>query len=150
MSKAATQDLVLTGIRSLLRPGERLAGLVKVITGPWQYLVLVLLAAAVALELTANYTPGMVAALLALLCLMKMRTYALVLTDQALYLVRIQQGRVGTVEVIRPINGVGFEAGSFRLVLDGTAFWVQPFYLGADTEEFQRNLQAAAGMAIAY
>lgn len=150
MSKAATQDLVLTGIQALMHSGERLAGLVKVVAGPWQYLVFPLLAAAVGLELTANYTPGMVAAPLALLCLMKIRTYVMVPTDQSLYLVRFQQRRVGTVEVIRPLADVGFIGGSMRLVLDGTAFWVQPLYLGADAEQFQRNLLAAAGIAVAY
>jgi hypothetical protein len=92
----------------------------------------------------------MVAALLALLCVMKIKSYALTLTDQALYIVRIQQRRVGTVEVIRPLLDVGFADGSLRLVLDGTPFWVQPLYLGADTEQFRRNLQAAAGVAVAY
>jgi hypothetical protein len=150
MSKTTTQDLVLTGLQAMMHPGERLAGLVKVVAGPWQYLVYILLTAAVALVLTANTTPGMVAALLALLCVMKMRTYALVLTDQSLYIVRIQQRRVGTVDVIRPVTDVGFEGGSFRLVLDGTPFWVQPLYLGADTEQFERNLHAAAGIAVAY
>ena len=150
MSKSATQDLALSGIQPLMHPGERLTGLVKVVAGPWQYLVVLFLAAAVALELTANYVPGMVAALLALLCVMKMRTYALTLTDQAIYIVRLQQHRVGTVEVIRPLVDVAFIGGSLRLMLDGTAFWVQPLYLGADTEEFQHNLEAAVGIAVAY
>ena len=150
MSKAATHDLALRGIQPLMHPGERLTGLVKVVAGPWQYLVVLFLTAAVALELTANYVPGMVAALLALLCVMKMRTYALTLTDQAIYIVRIQQHRVGTVEVIRPLIDLAFIGGSLRLVLDGTAFWVQPLYLGADTEEFQHNLEAAVGIAVAY
>jgi hypothetical protein len=150
MSKAATQDLVLNGIQAMMHPGERLAGLIKVVVGPWHYFVYVFLAAAVALELTANYVPGMVAALLALLCVMRMRTYALALTDQSLYLVRIQQRRTGTIEVIRPLTEVGFEGGSMRLVLDGTAFWVQPSYLGTDTREFDRNLRAATGVAVAY
>jgi hypothetical protein len=150
MSKAATQDLALTGIRHLMLPSERLAGLVRVVAGPWQYLVALFLSAAVVLELMANYVPGMVAALLALLCVMKIKSYALTLTDQALYIVRIQQRRVGTVEVIRPLLDVGFADGSLRLVLDGTPFWVQPLYLGADTEQFRRNLQAAAGVAVAY
>ena len=35
-------------------------------------------------------------------------------------------------------------------MLDGTAFWIQPLYLGADTEEFQHNLEAAVGIAVAY
>ncbi len=134
----------------MMYPGERLAGLVRVVAGPWQYLVVLFLSAAVGLELTANLVPGMVAALLALLCVMKMKTYALALTDQALYIVRIQQRRVGTVEVIRPLGDVAFVGGSVRLVLDGTAFWVQPLYLGTDTEEFQRNLHAASGVAVAY
>ena len=150
MSKVATQDLVLTGIRALMHPGERLTGFVKVVAGPWYYLVILFLIAAVGLELTANLVPGMVAALLALLCVMRTRTYALVLTDQSLYIVRIQQRRVGTVEVIRPVTDIAFAGGSFRLVLDGTAFWVQPLYLGGDAEEFERNLQAAAGVAVAY
>lgn len=150
MSKSATQDLALSGIQPLMHPGERLTGLVKVVAGPWQYLVVLFLAAAVALELTANYVPGMVAALLALLCVMKMRTYALTLTDQAIYIVRLQQHRVGTVEVIRPLVDVAFIGGSLRLMLDGTAFWIQPLYLGADTEEFQHNLEAAVGIAVAY
>ncbi len=150
MSKAATQDLALSGIHPMMYPGERLAGLVRVVAGPWQYLVVLFLAAAVGLELTANLVPGMVAALLALLCVMKMKTYALALTDQALYIVRIQQHRIGTVEVIRPLLDVAFVGGSVRLVLDGTAFWVQPLYLGADTEEFQRNLRTASGVAVAY
>lgn len=150
MYKAATQDLVLSGIQALMHPGERLAGFVKVVAGPWQYLVFLFLAAAVGLELTANYVPGMVAALLALLCVMRMRTYALVLTDTSLYLVRIQQRRVGAVDVIRPLFDVPFEGGSMRLVLDGTAFWVQPAYLGADARQFERNLQAAVGVAVAY
>jgi hypothetical protein len=134
MSKAATQDLALTGIQPLMYPGEHMTGLVRV----------------VALELTAHLVPGMVAALLALLCVMKMKTYALTLTDAAIFVVRIQQHRVGTVEVIRPLADVSFLSGSVRLVLDGTAFWVQPLYLGADTEEFQRNLRAASGVAVAY
>jgi hypothetical protein len=150
MSKATTQDLVLTGIQALMHPGERLVGLIKVVTGPWQYFVYLFLAAAVGLELTANYVPGMVAALIALLCVMKMRTYALVLTDQSLYLVRIQQRRVGAVDVIRPLADVGFEGGSMRMVIDGIAFWVQPMYLGADTQQFERNLIAASGVAVAY
>jgi hypothetical protein len=133
-----------------MHPGERLTGLVKVVAGPWQYLVVLFLTAAVAFVLTANYVPGMVAALLGLLCVMKMRTYALTLTDQAMYIVRIQQHRVGTVEVIRPLIDVAFIGGSLRLVLDGTAFWVQPLYLGADTEEVQHNLEAAVGIAVAY
>jgi hypothetical protein len=150
MSKVATQELVLSGIQALMHPGERLAGLVKVTAGPWLYLVALFLAAAVGLELTANFVPGMVAALLALLCVMKMRTYALVLTDTSLYLVRIQQRRVGAVEVIRPLADVGFEGGSIRLVIAGTPFWVQPTYLGADAQQFERNLQAATGVAVAY
>jgi hypothetical protein len=150
MSKEATQEQVQNGIQALMRPGERLAGLIKVTAGPWQYLVGLFLLAAVALELTANLVPGMVAALLALLCVMKTRAYVLALTDNALYIVRIQQRRVGTVEVIRPITEVGFEGGSMRLVLDGTAFWVQPMYLGADTQQFERNLQSATGVAVAY
>ena len=150
MSKAATQDLVLNGIHALMHPGERLAGLVRVVAGPWQYLVFVFLAAAVGLELASAYVPGMVAALLALLCVMRMRTYALVLTDTSLYLVRIQQRRVGAVEVIRPLADVGFEGGSMRLVIAGTPFWVQPTYLGADAQQFERNLQAATGVAVAY
>jgi hypothetical protein len=149
MSKAATQDLVLSGIQALMHPGERLVGLVRVVAGPWQYLVVLFLTVAVALELTANYVPGMVAALLALLSVMKMRTYALALTDQSLYVVRLQQRRVGAVDVIRPLADVGFEGGSIRLLLGGTAFWVQPLYLGADVEQFTRHLQAA-GIAVAY
>ena len=150
MSKATTQDLALRGIQPLMHPGERLAGLVRVVAGPWQYLVALFFAAAVGLVLTANQIPGMVAALLALLCVMKMKTYALTLTDQAVYIVRIQQRRVGTVEVIRPLVDVAFLGGSLRLVLDGTAFWIQPLYLGADTGEFQRNLESALGIAVAY
>jgi hypothetical protein len=150
MSKAATQDLVLNGIHALMHPGERFAGLVRVILGPWQYLVYVFFAAAVGLELAAAYVPGMVAALLALLCVMRMRTYALVLTDTSLYMVRLKQRRVGAVEVIRPLSEVGFEGGSMRLVVAGTAFWVQPTYLGADAQQFERNLLAATGVAVAY
>jgi len=150
MNKAATQDLVLNGIQALMHPGERLAGFVKVVAGPWQYLVFIFLAAAVGLELTGKLVPGMVAALLALLCVMRMRTYALVLTDTSLYLVRIQQRHVGAADVIRPLFDVGFEGGSMRLVIDGIAFWVQPAYLGADTQQFERNLRAAAGVAVAY
>jgi uncharacterized membrane protein YcfT len=154
MNKAATQDLVLNGIQALMHPGERLAGFVKVVAGPWQYLVYFFLATAASLALlateTGNFVPAMVAALLALLCVMRMRTYALVLTDTSLYLVRIQQGRVGAVDVIRPLFDVGFEGGSMRIVIEGSAFWVQPAYLGADAQEFERNLQAAAGVAVAF
>ena len=71
------------------------------------------------------------------------------LTDQSLYVVRLQQRRVGAVDVIRPLADVGFEGGSMRLLLGGTAFWVQPLYLGADVEQFTRHLQAA-GIAVAY
>ena len=44
----------------------------------------------------------------------------------------------------------GFEGGSMRLVVAGTAFWVQPTYLGADAQQFERNLLAATGVAVAY
>lgn len=154
MSKAATQELVLNGIHALMHPGERLAGFVRVVAGPWQYLAFFLLATAAGLALlateTGNFVPCMVAALLALLCVMRMRTYALVLTDTSLYLVRLKQGRVGAVDVIRPLFEVGFEGGSMCLVVDGTGFWVQPTYLGADTRQFESNLRAATGVAVAY
>ena len=40
-----------------MHPGERLAGFVKVVAGPWQYLVFIFLAAAVGLELTGELVP---------------------------------------------------------------------------------------------
>ncbi len=151
MSKAATQDLALSGIQPLMHPGERLTGLVKVVAGPWQYLVVLFLAAAVALELTAIYVPGMVAALLALLCVMRMRTYALTLTDQALYIVRLQQHRVGTVEVIRPLGRRRLRsAARFAWCSTARLSGSSPSTSAPTPEEFQHNLEAAVGIAVAY
>ncbi len=151
MSKATTEELVLSAVQPRMRLGERLVGLVRVDAGPWLYLALLLLAAAFALEVNRLHDFAILAVLVAALCALRIKGYALVLTDQALYVVHLIGKSVGNVEVISPLVAVGFERTLLRMELDGTAFWLHPLYLGEDAEKFERRLLAAAtGVAVAY
>lgn len=151
MSKTATEELVLNAVQPRMRLGERLVSLVRVDTGPWLYLALLLLAAAFALVINHAQDYALMSALVAALCALRVNTYAMVLTDEALYMVHLRGRAVGSVEVIRPLIAVGIERNLMRIELDGRPFWLRPMYLGGDADNFERRLRAAStGIAVAY
>jgi hypothetical protein len=149
MSKAKLEDLVLDAIQPQMVGGERVVGLVRVTIGPWLYVTLVLLAAASALALNGAADLSLMAMLLALLSALRIRSYALALTDRSLFIVRLQTGRAGNVDAIRPLAGVRFSRALLRVEIEGTAFWLQPLDAGAGAAEFEQRLTAAAGGVVA-
>lgn len=151
MSKGTAEELVLNAVQPRMRLGERAVGLVRVDSGPWLYLALVLVAAAFALVVNHAQGFAIMALLLAALSALRVKSYAMVLTDEALYVVNLRGRSVGTVETIRPLVAVGFERNLLRMELDGRPCWLHPLYLGADADNFERRLRAAStGIAVAY
>ncbi len=151
MSKGTVEELVLNAVQPRMRLGERAVGLVRVDSGPWLYLALVLVAAAFALFVNHAQEFAIMSLLLAALSALRVKGYAMVLTDEALYVVNLRGRSVGTVETIRPLVAVGFERNLLRMELDGRPFWLHPLYLGGDADNFERRLRAAStGIAIAY
>ena len=151
MSKAAVEELVMNAVQPRMRLGERPVSLVRVDTGPWLYLALLLVAAAFVLLVNQGQDLALMSVLVAALCALRIKSYAMVLTDEALYMVHLRGRTIGSVEVIRPLVAVGFDRNLFRIELDGRPFWVRPLYLGADADNFERRLRAAStGIAIAF
>lgn len=151
MSKGTMEELVLNAVQPRMRLGERAVGLVRVDSGPWLYLALVLVAAAFALVVNHAQEFAIMSLLLAALSALRVKGYAMVLTDEALYVVNLRGRSVGTVETIRPLVAVGFDRNLLRMELDGRPFWLHPLYLGGDADNFERRLRAAStGIAIAY
>ncbi len=151
MSKAAAEELVLNAVQPRMRLGERLVSLVRLDSGPWLYLALLLLATAFALFINHAQDFALMSALVAALCALRVKSYAMVLTDEALYVVHLRGKAVGGVEVIRPLVAVGFERNLMRIELDGRPFWLRPMYLGEEADNFERRLRAAStGIAIAF
>ena len=107
--EGANEELVLNAVQPRMRLGERAVGLVRVDSGPWLYLALVLVAAAFALVVNHALDFAIMSLLLAALSAMRVKGYAMVLTDEALYVVPLRGRPVGTVEAIRPLVAVGFE-----------------------------------------
>jgi hypothetical protein len=128
-----------------------MVSLVRVDAGPWLYAAIVLLAAAFALFINHANDFALMSVLVAALCALRVRSNALALTDEALYVVHLRGRAVGSVEVIRPLAAVGFDRNLLRVELDGRPFWLHPQYLGDDADDFERRMRAAAtGIAVAY
>ena len=109
MSKAAVEELVMNAVQPRMRLGERPVSLVRVDTGPWLYLALLLVAAAFVLLVNQGQDLALMSVLVAALCALRIRSYAMVLTDEALYMVHLRGRTIGSVEVIRPLVAVGFD-----------------------------------------
>jgi hypothetical protein len=134
-----------------MRLGERLVSLVRVDAGPWLYLTLLMLAAAFALAINHSQDLAVLSILVAALSALRIHAYAMVLTDEALYVVHLKGRAVGNVEVIRPLATIGFDRSLARMVVDGRAYWLHPLYLGEDADNFERRMRAAStGIAVAF
>jgi hypothetical protein len=151
MSKATAEELVLNAVQPRMRLGERLTGLVRVDAGPWLYLTFLILAASFALALNHATDLAFISLLVAALCALRIHSYAMVLTDEALYMVHLKGRAVGNVEAIRPLAAVGFDRNLLQMEVDGRGYWLHPLYLGEDADNFERRLRAAStGIAVAF
>jgi hypothetical protein len=151
MSKATAEELVMSAVQPRMRLGERLISVVRVDSGPWLYLALLLFAAALVLEISQAQDLAIMSVLLGALCALRVRPYAMVLTDEALYVAQLRGRTVGTVEVIRPLVAVGFGRNLVRMELEGRPFWLHPLYIGEEADNFERRMRAAArGIAVAF
>jgi uncharacterized membrane protein YjjP (DUF1212 family) len=151
MPKAAVEELVMNAVQPRMHLGERPVSLVRVDSGPWLYLALLLVAAAFALLINQGQDFALMSVLVAALCALRVKSYAMMLTEEAIYMVHLRGHTIGSVEVIRPLIAVGFDRNLCRIELDGRPFWVRPLYLGADADNFERCLRAAStGIAVAY
>lgn len=144
MSKQKKEERVLRGIRPLMAPGESLEGVVEAIAGPWQYLTLTFLLGAFALNLSGYPDLGLLAMLMGLICSLRMKPHAVVVTSDALYVGRLRWRRdLEDPEVLKPLSSLDYERFLPRMRLGSSHYWVTPPYLGEDTTEFERSLRAS-------
>ena len=71
MSKAAMEELVMNAVQPRMRLGERPVSLVRVDSGPWLYLALLAVAAALVLLVNQGQDLALMSVLVAALCALR-------------------------------------------------------------------------------